>query len=144
MTNSKTLDKHATGVARLNGTGKNGAAPTEPARSRKGAPVDSAAEPRLPAPAFKTTVAAPAAPPKSKLVRDSFTIPKSEYAVLDALKLRAARLMRPTKKSEVLRAGIAALAAMDDKAFLESINGIPSLKTGRPKASAVAAKPAAK
>ncbi len=78
---------------------------------------------------------ADAARPKGKLVRDSFTIPKAEYAVLDALKLRAARLMRPTKKSEVLRAGIAALQAMDDAAFLQAVNGVPSLKTGRPKAT---------
>lgn len=71
--------------------------------------------------------------PKQKLVRDSFTIPKPEYAVLDALKLRAARLMRPTKKSEVLRAGIFALNAMDDRAFLATLGSVPSLKTGRPK-----------
>lgn len=80
----------------------------------------------------------PALPPvaprlKQKLVRDSFTIPKPEYTVLDALKLRAANLMRPTKKSEVLRAGIFALNAMNDRAFLAALNSIPSLKTGRPK-----------
>jgi hypothetical protein len=72
---------------------------------------------------------------KPKLVRDSFTIPKAEYAVLDALKLRAANLMRPTKKSELLRAGINVLQAMNDKAFLSAVRGIPSLKTGRPKAA---------
>jgi hypothetical protein len=73
--------------------------------------------------------------PKAKLVRDSFTIPKSEYAVLEGLKLRAASLTRPVKKSELLRAGIAALNTMGDKAFLSALNGVPSLKTGRPKAS---------
>ena len=71
--------------------------------------------------------------PRHKLIRDSFTIPKSEYAVLESLKLRAAKLARPTKKSEVLRAGVAALSAMTDKAFLAALNGVPSLKTGRPK-----------
>ena len=73
-----------------------------------------------------------AAKPKHKLVRDSFTIPKSEHAVLDALKQRAARLTRPAKKSEILRAGIGALNAMPDKAFLAALGTIPSLKTGRP------------
>jgi len=77
---------------------------------------------------------------KPKLVRDSFTIPKSEYAVLEGLKVRAANLTRPAKKSELLRAGIAALFAMDDKAFLSALIGVPSLKTGRPKGSG--AKPA--
>jgi hypothetical protein len=78
--------------------------------------------------------------PKHKLVRDSFTIPKSEYQLLDALKLRAAALKRPTKKSEILRAGIAALNAMADKALLAALNSVPSLKTGRPKADGIAAK----
>jgi hypothetical protein len=78
--------------------------------------------------------------PKHKLVRDSFTIPKSEYQVLEALKLRAAALKRPTKKSELLRAGIAALNAMADKALLAALNSVPSLKTGRPKADDGAAK----
>ncbi|MGZ3173568.1 MAG: hypothetical protein ACXU7G_10820 [Croceibacterium sp.] len=74
------------------------------------------------------------AKPKAKLVRDSFTIPKSEYSVLESLKVRAANLTRPVKKSELLRAGIAVLNAMNDKAFLAALNGVPSLKTGRPKA----------
>lgn len=95
--------------------------------------------------ARKTVVAKPApAPvaekPKHKLVRDSFTIPKSEYQLLEALKLRAAALKRPTKKSELLRAGIAALNAMADKALLAALNSVPSLKTGRPKADGAVAK----
>lgn len=69
---------------------------------------------------------------KPKLVRDSFTIPKTEYAVLEELKLRAAKLGRPTKKSEVLRAGVQALAAMGDAAFLATVGAVPALKTGRP------------
>ena len=76
--------------------------------------------------------------PKAKLVRDSFTIPKSEYMVLDGLKGRAANLTRHVKKSELLRAGIAALNAMSDKTFLAALNGVPSLKTGRPKGSEAA------
>jgi hypothetical protein len=70
---------------------------------------------------------------KHKLVRDSFTIPKAEYVVLEGLKLRAAELKRPTKKSELIRAGIAALKKLGDTEFLAAVNGVPSLKTGRPK-----------
>lgn len=69
---------------------------------------------------------------KPKLVRDSFTIPKPEYAVLEALKLRAARAGAPAKKSEVLRAGIKALAALPDADFVAALAAVPSLKTGRP------------
>ena len=84
------------------------------------------------------SVVANATVPKPKLVRDSFTIPKSEYMVLDGLKVRAANLTRHVKKSELLRAGIAALNAMSDKAFLAALNDVPSLKTGRPKSSEAA------
>ena len=81
------------------------------------------------------TKAAPAAakPPKAKLVRDSFTMPRAEYLAIDALKQRSAKAGRPLKKSEVLRAGIKALAAMSDADFMASIASVPVLKTGRPK-----------
>lgn len=69
---------------------------------------------------------------KPKMVRDSFTFPKAEYAVLDALKLRAAKLGSPAKKTELLRAGVKAIAAMADDAFLTALKVVPSLKTGRP------------
>jgi hypothetical protein len=71
-------------------------------------------------------------PRKPKLVRDSFTIPKAEYVVLQQLKDRAARSGAPAKKSEVLRAGLKALAAMDDAAFITALGAVPALKTGRP------------
>ena len=70
---------------------------------------------------------------KPKLVRDGFTMPKNEYAVLDVLKLRAAKLGRPVKKSELLRAGIKALEAMSDTALTQALDNVPAIKTGRPK-----------
>ena len=69
---------------------------------------------------------------REKLVRDSFTIPKGEYAVLDSLKQRAVGLARPAKKSELLRAGVKALAAMNDAALLAALQAVPAIKTGRP------------
>ena len=75
-------------------------------------------------------------PRKPKLVRDSFTIPKSEYELLAALKTRAVRLHQPMKKSELLRAGIALLTELGDEAFLAAMQKVPALKTGRPKAEA--------
>jgi hypothetical protein len=115
----------------------------------KAAPPTSAArkpgrtaKPVVASAAQSRTVPAPtdaAAKPKHKLVRDSFTIPKAEYAVLENLKERAANLKRPTKKSELLRAGVAILHAMTDKAFLSALSGVASLKTGRPKGSGASA-----
>jgi hypothetical protein len=69
---------------------------------------------------------------KPKLVRDSFTIPKMEYTVLDDLKARANQLASPAKKSELLRAGIKALSAMSDAALLAALKAVPAIKTGRP------------
>ena len=106
-----------------------------------GATVTTAVPASTPASRAKSVnAAAGTAKPKTKLVRDSFTIPKPEYLVLDALKLRAAKLGRPSKKSEVLRAGIGALNAMSDKALLTALNFVPSLKTGRPKTAPSAKK----
>ena len=69
---------------------------------------------------------------KPKLVRDSFTIPKAEYGVLDALKQRAAALTHPAKKSELLRAGIKLLDSLPDAAYLAALAQVPVVKTGRP------------
>jgi hypothetical protein len=69
---------------------------------------------------------------KAKLVRDSFTIPKAEYVVLDELKLRAGKLSRQVKKSELIRAGVKALAAMSDSVFMAALKVVPAIKTGRP------------
>jgi hypothetical protein len=72
---------------------------------------------------------------KSKLVRDSFTIPKNEYVVIDSLKKRAIAAGQAAKKSELLRAGIKALAAMSDGEFKVALSHVPPIKTGRPKKS---------
>lgn len=111
---------------------KSAAKPAKPAPAAKKA-ASPAAKPQAAAPA-------PAAPKpgkeekpkKAKLVRDSFTIPKIEYLVLDELKQRAARAGSPAKKSEILRAGIKALAGMSDAAFVASLRSVPAVKTGRP------------
>ncbi len=83
-------------------------------------------------PVVKTAAAKPAKDKKPKLVRDSFTFPKTEYEVLEAMKQRATRLKVMVKKTELLRAGIKSLAALGDAAFLSAIAAVPSLKTGRP------------
>jgi len=71
--------------------------------------------------------------PKLKMERDSFTMPKAEYAQLYVLKERLAKLGNPAKKSELLRAGIMQLAAMTDAALKVAMSKVPTIKTGRPK-----------
>ncbi|MFL6693476.1 MAG: hypothetical protein ACJ8GO_10995 [Ramlibacter sp.] len=70
-------------------------------------------------------------PKKPKLVRDSFTMPKAEYAVLEVLKARAVKAGKPAKKSELLRAGIKALVNLPDLAFVSALDAVTSLKTAR-------------
>ncbi len=79
---------------------------------------------------------APAATPKPakiKLVRDSFTMPSDEYAVLGELKQRALKSAHPVKKSELLRAGVKLLAALGDTALMRALSNVPTIKTGRPR-----------
>jgi hypothetical protein len=97
----------------------------------KATPVKAApAKPAKPVKAPK-----PVKAKKPKLVRDSFTIPKDEYVVIESLKTRAGKLGQAVKKSELLRAGVKALAAMSDIQFKAALNNVPTIKTGRPKSS---------
>ena len=128
-------------------------AASKPAVSKVATPKAPAAKkPAAKAPATKRTsskaiVAKPAAakpvaakptkaeakPKKPKLVRDSFTIPKDEYAGIDKLKERSVALGRPAKKSELLRAGLMALLALSPNALHAALEAVPTIKTGRPK-----------
>ena len=88
---------------------------------------------RKPAVAAKPAAASkPTKHKKVKMVRDKISIPETEYLVLAGLKLRAAKLGHPVKKTLLIRAGIKALAAMADAAFAPAIRAIPKLKDGRP------------
>ncbi|MDP1658996.1 MAG: hypothetical protein Q8L73_06555 [Methylotenera sp.] len=71
--------------------------------------------------------------PKLKMERDSFTMPKAEYAQFYVLKERLTKLGQPAKKSELLRAGIMLLTAMTDAALKTAMSKVPTIKTGRPK-----------
>ena len=51
---------------------------------------------------------------KVKLVRDSYAMPDNEYAQIGVLKKRLSGLGSDVKKSELLRGGIAVLAALSD------------------------------
>jgi hypothetical protein len=105
------------------------AAKAKPAKPAKPAPAPSRkAKPNAsPAPAKKSAAAG------SKLVRDSFTMPQADFALVAQLKARALDFKRPTKKSELLRAGLQALNQLDNRALQAALEALTPLKIGRPK-----------
>lgn len=68
-----------------------------------------------------------------KLVRDSFTMPRDDYDLIAKLKARAIEFKRPTKKSELLRAGLQQLAALNEKQLRAALTALQPVQTGRPK-----------
>ena len=111
-----------------------------PATKSKSAAGQPAAAPKPPAAAPVHAAAAAAAnvkPPKvkHKLVRDSFTMPQSDFELIDVLKQRAMSFRHAVKKSELLRAGLQVLAALPDVQLEKALARITPLKTGRPKKS---------
>lgn len=121
---------------------KAAAAPSaQPAKAKKAAaPTAKPAAKSAVKPAAKPAAPAPAAPKevklKAKLVRDSFTMPQADFALIGALKERAIGFKRPAKKSELLRAGLQALAGLNDTALKAALDALAPLKPGRPKKGA--------
>lgn len=72
-------------------------------------------------------------PDKVKLIRDSFTMPRDDWALIQQLKDRALDFKRPVKKSELLRAGLQALMKLDNAQLQAALEGLRPLKLGRPK-----------
>ena len=115
-------------------------APAKPAPARKTAAA------KAPAAAPKAVATAPApkhvkapkeakAPKKIKLVRDGFTMPESDFALVAQLKQKAMSAGREAKKSELLRAGLHALATLDAAALAAALGALEPVKVGRPKKS---------
>lgn len=69
---------------------------------------------------------------KVKVVRDSFTLPKTELLQISEMKKRAMAMGVEVKKSELIRAGLLALTDMADTAFKKAMANVPTIKTGRP------------
>lgn len=97
-------------------------APTKPAPKPA---AEAIAKPARPA-------AGKGAKTKHKLVRDSFTMPRADFDLIAALKDRALNFKRPTKKSELLRAGLHVLSALNDAQLRISLEQLTRLKPGRP------------
>jgi hypothetical protein len=75
---------------------------------------------------------APAPLARPRLVRDSFTMPEQEYAVLATVKQACLKAGFEVKKSELLRIGVALLGQLDTASLRAVLDSLPQLKTGRP------------
>ncbi len=60
-------------------------------------------------------------------------MPEPDFALIAALKARAVKAGRETKKSEILRAGLQLLARQEDAALMEALGRLQAIKTGRPR-----------
>ncbi|UOD33531.1 hypothetical protein INH39_22950 [Massilia violaceinigra] len=89
--------------------------------------------PKPPATAAEGDVGARDKARKAKLVRDSFTMPEQEYAVLGQVKKACLKAGFEIKKSELLRIGVALISDLDIATLQKVLSSLPQLKTGRPK-----------
>ena len=67
-----------------------------------------------------------------KVIRDSFTMPVADHELIGVLKERCIGLGVAIKKSELLRAGLAALQQLPDASLAQVVSAVESVKTGRP------------
>lgn len=67
-----------------------------------------------------------------RVVRDSYTMPPTEYKTLSKVQQRCLKHGLVVSKSEVVRAGFAALGALPDSELFALIEGLAKVKTGRP------------
>ena len=104
-----------------------------PAASPAAAKTKPKAAKPLAAPAPATAVAKPPKKPKPVLIRDGFTMPETDFGLIATLKKRAAAAGRESKKSELLRAGLQVLAALDAKALVAALGALEPVKIGRPR-----------
>ena len=84
------------------------------------------------APAKGKKAVKPVKAKKIKLVRDSYAMPENEYAQIGELKKRLAAMSVDVKKSELLRAGVAVMAALKDAELKLVMARVERIKTGRP------------
>jgi hypothetical protein len=67
-----------------------------------------------------------------RVLRDSFTMPSSDYALIARIRQRCMKLGIGVNKSEILRIGLQALDAMNEKQLDAVVKGLSRVKPGRP------------
>jgi hypothetical protein len=71
------------------------------------------------------------APQKAKAVRDIFTMPPDDHALIDKLRKTCTRADIDATKSLIIRAGLHALNSMPETELLELVAGLERLRPGR-------------
>jgi hypothetical protein len=69
---------------------------------------------------------------KQKTIRDSFTMPENDYSIIASLKKKCLAGGVAVKKSELLRAGVQALAGMSLAELKKQLSKLEEIKIGRP------------
>jgi hypothetical protein len=72
------------------------------------------------------------APAIVPVVRDTFTFPEDDYRLINEIQLRCLQSATMINKSEILRAGLKALASMSDAQLADIVAGLTKVKPGRP------------
>ncbi|MGD8592874.1 MAG: hypothetical protein PVF82_08585 [Gammaproteobacteria bacterium] len=67
-----------------------------------------------------------------KLIRDTFSMPDSDYQLIAELLERSPAMAARSTKSEIVRAGLKVLHNMDDDDLSQVLTQVRRLKTGRP------------
>ncbi|WP_025917710.1 hypothetical protein [Herminiimonas sp. CN] len=83
--------------------------------------------------AAKPAAAAKEKAKKAKLVRDSFTMPETEYEVLGKVKKASLKAGFNVKKSELLRIGVVLVDQLNTAQLQDVLAHLTPLKAGRPK-----------
>ncbi|WP_322044596.1 hypothetical protein [Paraburkholderia sp. J67] len=113
--------------------------PSKSARAEKASRTKSAANDAAAAKLARSVAAQDAAiktkgkrTKKEKVIRDSFTMPRTDYERLALLKRKCLDAGVTVKKSELLRAGLQLLDSASSKRLLAALSALETVKTGRP------------
>ena len=74
----------------------------------------------------------PSAIDKESVIRDSFTMPAADYALLADLQERCLKVGKSVNKSEIVRAGLQALARLAVSELVSAFEGVEKVRPGRP------------
>jgi hypothetical protein len=100
-------------------------APAPAAGAKPAVSAKSAAVPARPAAATAPKVAQPASAKAEKRSRESFGLVASDLARFDHLRAALKTAGRPTRKSELVRAGLAVLATLDTAETIVHLDALP-------------------
>lgn len=79
-------------------------------------------QPSLPALGMRTA---------SGVIRDTFSMPPADYALIAELRTKAARAGHIATKSDMVRAGLHALSALDEQELVKAISILVRVMPGR-------------